>query len=296
MGDRETSIAFVTNAAIFRRGTGGLPAGALESRVERSVDRLLAIMAARRARGTFFVLGEVARRHPDMVRSIARAGHEVASHGDDHTDVSAMSPAAFRADLRRSKATIEDAIGDSIVGYRAPNFSIGASEAGWAYPILLEEGFLYDSSSFPIHHDRYGQPGAPRFPHRVWADGARELTEFPISTVRVMRVNLPVAGGGYFRLFPLSWIRRGLRRVNAYERQPVMFYLHPWELDPDQPRPPMPWAHRLRHYVGIRRLAAKLDGLLADFHFGTARDVLSLEPCGDIEATPSVVAACSTAS
>jgi polysaccharide deacetylase family protein (PEP-CTERM system associated) len=265
------------HAAIFRRGTAGLVHGSLESRVERSVDRLLELLSAHQARGTFFVLGDVARQHPRMVRRIARDGHEVACHGNDHTDVSALTPFSFRADLRRAKARIEDAIGARVVGYRAPNFSIGPSEQAWAYRVLVEEGFLYDSSIFPIHHDRYGHPDAPRFPYAAWTDGTNRLVEFPISTVRLMGVNLPMAGGGYFRLFPLSWIRRGLRHVNRRERQPVMFYLHPWELDPDQPRPAMPWAHRFRHYVGLKRLAAKLSGLLASFRFGTARDVLQLE-------------------
>jgi polysaccharide deacetylase family protein (PEP-CTERM system associated) len=265
------------HAAIFRRGTAHLPHGSLESRVERSVDRLLELMSTHHARGTFFVLGDIARRHPHMVRRIGREGHEVASHGNDHTDVSALTPFSFRADIRRAKARIEDAIGARVVGYRAPNFSIGPSEQAWAYRVLVEEGFLYDSSSFPIHHDRYGQPDAPRFPYPVWTGGAGRLMEFPITTVRLMGVNLPVGGGGYFRLLPLSWFRQGLHHVNVREKQPAMFYLHPWELDPDQPRPPMPWRNRVRHYVGLRRLGSKLTRLFEDFHFGTARDVLRLE-------------------
>jgi len=265
------------HAAIFRRGTRGLGHASLESRVARSVDRLLDLLSAHGARGTFFVLGDIARRHPAVVQRIAAAAHEVACHGDDHADVSALTPAAFRADIRRARARIEDAAGQRVVGYRAPNFSIGPSEQPWAYQVLVEEGFLYDSSSFPIHHDRYGQPDAPRFPHHAWTDGASRLVEFPISTVRLMGVNLPIGGGGYFRLFPLSWIRHGLHHVNARERQPVMFYLHPWELDPDQPRPPMPWSNRFRHYVGLKQLAAKLTGLLADFRFAPAREVLQLE-------------------
>jgi polysaccharide deacetylase family protein (PEP-CTERM system associated) len=263
------------HAAIFRRGTG-LTGGSLESRVERSVDRLLAMLDVHRARGTFFVLGEVARRHPSMVRRIAAAGHELASHGDDHTDVSALDPPRFRADLRRAKASIEDAAGERVVGYRAPNFSIGAAERPWAFQTLAEEGFLYDSSSFPIRHDRYGEPGAPRFPYAAWTDGATGLVEFPISTVRLLGINLPVGGGGYFRLLPLGWTRSGLRHVNTRERKPAMFYLHPWELDPDQPRHPMPLAQRWRHYGGLGRLAAKLTRLLTDFRFGPARDVLQL--------------------
>jgi polysaccharide deacetylase family protein (PEP-CTERM system associated) len=265
------------HAAIFRRATTGLDRRALESRVERNTDRLLEIFDAHRARATFFVLGEVARTHPAMVRRIAAEGHEIACHGDDHTDVARLTPPAFRADLRRSRARIEDAAGRPVLGYRAPNFSIGRTEQRWAYRILLEEGFRYDSSSYPIHHDRYGQPEAPRFPHTVWSEGIGRLVEFPISTVRVCGVNLPVGGGGYFRLLPLAWIRQGLRRINVRERQPVMFYLHPWEIDPDQPRPPMTWPNRFRHYVGLKRLAGKLGGLLGDFRFRSAGEVLQLQ-------------------
>lgn len=264
------------HAANFRAGTRHHGTGRLESRVERNVDRLLEIFSTHRARATFFVLGEVARRHPAMVRRLARERHEVGCHGHDHTDVTALDVLSFRKDIRQAKACIEDVLGERILGYRAPNFSIGRKEQPWAYRVLLEEGFQYDSSSFPIHHDRYGQPDAPRFPYAACSDGPRQLVEFPIGTARVMGVNLPIGGGGYFRLFPAALFKTGLRHVNLRERQPVMFYLHPWELDPDQPRPPMAWPNRFRHYVGLRRLAGKLGGLLADFHFRPAREVLSL--------------------
>lgn len=261
------------HAAIFRRGAGALAGARLDSRVERSVDELLAIMAGHGARGTFFVLGEVAAAHPRMVRTIAAAGHEIGCHSDRHEDVHRLHPGAFRDDLRRGRARIEDAVGARVIGYRAPNFSIGRAQS-WAYQILLDEGFRYDSSVHPIVHDRYGQPDAPRFPHEVWRRGAERLVEFPIGTVRLFGVNLPIGGGGYFRLLPLDFIRAGIRSVNARERQPVMFYLHPWELDPEQPRPPMAWHHRFRHYVGIERTATKLASLLAEFHFAPACEVL----------------------
>jgi polysaccharide deacetylase family protein (PEP-CTERM system associated) len=264
------------HAAVFRAGTRHHRAVPLESRVERNVDRLLDIFSTHDARATFFVLGEVARRHPAMVRRIARERHEVGCHGHDHTNITDFDALSFRRDIRRAKGCIEDALGEGIQGYRAPNFSIGRREQTWAYKVLLEEGFLYDSSCFPIHHDRYGQPRAPRFPYAACTDGPRQLVEFPIGTARVMGVNLPIGGGGYFRLFPTVLFRTGVRYVNARERQPVMFYLHPWEVDPDQPRPPMPWRHRFRHYVGIRRLAVKLCELLADFQFRPAREVLKL--------------------
>ena len=186
------------------------------------------------------------------MRRIADEQHEVACHGDRHEDVYRQSPREFRADVRRAKAQIEQIIGQEVIGYRAPNFSI-RPEQSWAYQILAEEGYQYDSSLHPIHHDRYGQPDAPRFPHEIWGDGVSSLTEFPIGTARVLGVNLPIGGGGFFRLLPFPLIRLGMRRVNLREEQPVMFYLHPWELDPGQPRPPMSWRHRFRHYVGVEQ-------------------------------------------
>jgi polysaccharide deacetylase family protein (PEP-CTERM system associated) len=263
------------HAEIFNRATGARAHGQFESRVERSIDQLLALMAAHGATGTFFVLGEIAARHPAMVRAIAEAGHEIACHSDRHENVYRLSPGEFRADTRQAKARIEDVIGDRIIGYRAPNFSIGPAQF-WAYQILLEEGFAYDSSTHPIHHDRYGQAGAPRFPYEVWRDGAATLLEFPIGTARLLGVNLPIGGGGYFRLAPLAPVRLGIERVNIREQRPVMFYLHPWEMDPGQPRPAMAWQHRFRHFVGVNQQAGKIDRLLAHFRFGTARQALEL--------------------
>jgi len=284
------------HAAIFRRGTSGRGPRHFESRVEESVDRLLALLNEHRARGTFFVLGEVAALHPAMVRTIAAAGHEIGCHSDRHEDVSAQSPGEFRADTRQAKARIEDAVGEAVIGYRAPNFSIGPAQS-WAYQVLLEEGFRYDSSTHPIVHDRYGQPDAPRFPHEIYRDGSGSLTEFPIGTVRLLGLNLPIGGGGFFRLLPGALTRLGIERVNAAERRPVMFYLHPWELDPGQPRPAMAWRYRFRHYVGLEKEAAKLSALLARFRFGTAREVLeaqgdearrvSVAPIAAGEASPS---------
>lgn len=261
------------HAAIFRNGTKALAGGYFESRVEQSVDRLLALLARHHTRATFFVLGEVAAAHPSIVRRIAGERHEVACHGDRHEDVYRQSAREFRADIRRAKARLEDLVGEPVMGYRAPNFSIGRAQS-WAYGILLEEGFRYDSSMYPILHDRYGQPGAPRFPYEIWRDGSASLTEFPIGTARMLGVNLPIGGGGYFRLSPFALVRLGIQRVNAREGQPVMFYVHPWELDPGQPRPPMAWHHRFRHYVGLEEEAAKLSRLLSEFRFGPARDVL----------------------
>jgi polysaccharide deacetylase family protein (PEP-CTERM system associated) len=275
------------HAAIFRTGARSAPGVAFESRVERSMDRLLDMLAAHRARGTFFVLGEVAEAHPAVVRRIAAEGHEVACHGDRHEDVYRQSPNEFRADLRRARGRIEQAVSAPVVGYRAPNFSIGRAQ-GWAYEILLEEGFRYDSSTYPILHDRYGQPSAPRFPYEIWRDGSSALVEFPIGTARVCGVNLPIGGGGYFRLSPFAAIRLGIERVNTQDRRPVMFYLHPWELDPGQPRPDMAWHHRFRHYVGVAGHAAKLERLLVHFRFGTALE--ALEVCVQPAWVPSLPA------
>ena len=273
------------HAAIFRRATEGQAPRDYESRVEASVDRLLGLLADHRARGTFFVVGEVAALHPGMVRRIAARGHEIGCHSDRHESVNVQTPAEFRADTRRAKARIEDALGQAVVGYRAPNFSIGLAQA-WAYPILLEEGFRYDSSLYPILHDRYGQPDAPRFPYDIWRNGSAALVEFPIGTTRLLNVNLPIGGGGFFRLLPFAWTRLGIHRVNTRECQPVMFYFHPWELDPHLPRPPMPWRHRLRHYVGIDKEVARLSRLLARFRFGTARDVLRRRGLADAAVRP----------
>jgi polysaccharide deacetylase family protein (PEP-CTERM system associated) len=286
------------HAAIFRNGTTARnPTSAMvtrrfESRVEQSVERLLGLLRDHYTRGTFFVLGEIAALHPAIVRKIAAEGHEIGCHGDRHEDVYRQSPREFRADIRQAKMRIEEVVGDRVIGYRAPNFSIGRAQA-WAYQILIEEGFRYDSSTYPILHDRYGQVSAPRFPYEIWRDGPEGLLEFPIGTARFLGVNLPIGGGGYFRLSPFALVRLGIQRVNAREQRPVMFYLHPWELDPGQPRPAMAWHHRFRHYVGVRKHAAKIDRLLAHFRFGTARQVLeeSSQPAVSVhQITPAIPA------
>jgi len=181
-------------------------------------------------------------------------------------------------ECKRGKArclTVTAQTGQPVIGYRAPNFSIDRSGV-WAYEILLEEGFRYDSSTYPIRHDRYGDVEAPRFPYRLPGNGHGALIEFPVGTARLLGMNLPIGGGGYFRLLPSSVIRYGIRHVNVHERQPLMFYFHPWELDPNQPRPLMPWYHRFRHLVGVGREEAKLADLLRHVRFSTARDILGL--------------------
>jgi polysaccharide deacetylase family protein (PEP-CTERM system associated) len=262
------------HAKVFQEGTNGARTG-LESRVEASTERVLALLASSGARATFFVLGQVAADHPNLIRKIAGEQHEIACHGDGHELVSRQTPPEFRADVRRAKALLEDITGEAIVGYRAPNFSIGRAQA-WAYEILMTEGFRYDSSSYPIRHDSYGDHAAPRFQHDVWQHGRARLIEFPIGTTRLLGMNLPIGGGGYFRLLPMAVTRAGIRRVNLGERQPVLFYFHPWELDPHQPRPAMPWRKRVRHYIGMAREEHKLARLFRDIKFTTIRDVLAI--------------------
>lgn len=265
------------HALVFQEAVRGRGQGGFESRVEQSTERVLSLFADRDVKGTFFILGEAAEGHPAIVRKIAQEKHEVACHGYHHTPVFSQTPDEFRAEIRRAKAILEDITGVPVMGYRAPNFSIGRTQS-WAYAILTEEGFRYDSSVYPILHDSYGDWRAPRFPHEIWRSGQERLIEFPIGTLRALGVNLPIGGGGYFRLLPGSLIAGGIRLVNALEAKPVMFYFHPWELDPEQPRPVMAWRHRFRHYVGQDRLAAKLSALLQGTPFGTAREALELTP------------------
>jgi polysaccharide deacetylase family protein (PEP-CTERM system associated) len=250
----------------------------MERRVEGSTERLLALFDRAGVRATFFVLGWVAERHPGLVRRIAALGHEVASHGYGHELVYDLSPARFRDDVRRTRALLEDLSGTAVDGYRAPGFSV-TSRSLWALDILIEEGYRYDASIFPIFHDRYGIPEAPRHPH-VLPRPAGPVFEVPASTVRIGGVNLPVAGGGYFRLLPYAWTRWGIRRVNRRERKPVVFYLHPWELDPGQPRLPLRGLSAYRHYHNLARTEQRLGRLLREFRFARVRDVWQHELAG----------------
>jgi polysaccharide deacetylase family protein (PEP-CTERM system associated) len=272
------------HATFFQEAVNGVTQG-LESRVESSTERILTLLAEHDVKATFFVLGEVAAEHPVIVRKIAGAGHEVACHDYHHTLVRDRSPEVFRAAIRRAKAVLENVGGQPVVGYRAPSFSIGAGER-WAYAVLAEEGFRYDSSVYPIAHDHYGDRGAPRFPYEIWRSGGERLIEFPIGTFRLGGVNLPIGGGGYFRLLPGGLVGAGIRRVNTVEGRPVMFYFHPWELDPGQPRPAMVWHRRFRHFVGQHRQEAKLAHLIHTVSFGTAREVLErAEPDANLSVT-----------
>ena len=241
-------------------------------RMEASTRRLLDQLAAAGVQGTFYVLGQIAKARPGLVRAIHEAGHEVGSHSWDHNRVHRFTPASFRDDVLRGKDALEQAIGEPVFGFRAPTFSV-VRETGWALDVLAECGFLYDSSVFPVRHDRYGVPDAPRGPFRA-VGREREILELPPVTYRVAGVNLPVAGGGYFRLFPLAVVRAGLRQVARSSAPAVgVLYFHPWEFDPDQPRLPLRSLSRWRTYVGIEKTTRRLDELLGAFPFRRAIDV-----------------------
>jgi len=241
-------------------------------RLERNAGRVLDLFDRAGVRGTFFVLGWWAERLAGLVKRIAGAGHEIASHGYAHRMITEQSPEEFRADVRRAKALLEDLVGQAVAGYRAPTFSI-TERTLWAVDILAEEGYGYDSSIFPIRHDRYGIPSAPRHIHLRHGRNGATLVEFPPTTLRMLGCNLPVAGGGYLRLLPARLVHRALRAVNR-RGWPAIVYFHPWELDPEQPRLAVKGFSRFRHYVNLHRTAAKLRFLLSRLQFTTAGDVV----------------------
>lgn len=235
----------------------------LECRVEANIERILLLLDSRGIHATFFTLGWIAERYPAMLRRVAAAGHEVASHGHAHLRASEQSAAQFADDVRRSKAILEQLTGLAVRGYRAPSFSIGAANL-WAFDVLQEAGYRYSSSIYPIRHDHYGMPDAPRFAWRP--RGPHGVLELPVSTVRLRGRNLPAGGGGYFRLMPYALSRWLLRRINSRDGQAGIFYFHPWELDPGQPRPPGLSARtRFRHYLNLGRMEARLGRLTRDF-------------------------------
>jgi polysaccharide deacetylase family protein (PEP-CTERM system associated) len=234
----------------------------LPRRVDRNVNRLLDLFAEAEIRSTFFTLGWVAERHPALIRRMVAEGHELASHGWDHTRADSQDPESFRADIRKTKRLLEDLGGVAVTGYRAATFSIGPRNP-WAFAVLGEEGYRYSSSLYPIRHDLYGDAGASRVPFHP--DGL-PLLEVPMTTVQWFGRNVPCSGGGYFRLLPYAASRLNMRRVNAREGRPCVFYFHPWEIDPDQPRQDgVNFRARFRHYTNLDRMEAKLRRLLADF-------------------------------
>ena len=240
-------------------------------RVERNVDLILALLETHQARATFFTLGWIAERYPALVRRIVDGGHELASHGYAHLRASAQSPADFSRDITLSKNLLEQLAGEAVKGYRAPSFSIAAGNL-WALDSLQAAGYRYSSSIYPIRHDHYGMPDAPRFASRP--TGEDGLLELPISTVRILGRNIPAGGGGYFRLLPYAASRWALRRINSHDGQAGIFYFHPWELDPGQPRPAgIGIKTRFRHYLNLRRMEHRIARLLGDFRWGRIDDI-----------------------
>ena len=234
-------------------------------RVERNVDAILEILDEHRAHATFFTLGWMAERYRDMVRSIVAQGHELASHGYAHQRATDQSPQEFYQDITRAKSLLEDVGGVAVQGYRAPSFSIGRTNL-WAQSTLKKAGYRYSSSVYPIRHDHYGMPDAPRF--AFYPEGADGLLELPVTTVSLFNRNLPAGGGGYFRLLPYSVSRWCLRRVNTVDRQPCIFYFHPWEIDPGQPRQKnISVKTRFRHYVNLSSMERRIRALCKDFHW-----------------------------
>ena len=243
----------------------------LECRVERNVDRILELFDRHGVKATFFTLGWVAERYPSMVRRMVAQGHELASHGWSHVRVTQQDQDAFRQDIVRTKGLLEDVSGQDILGYRAASYSIGAANL-WALDVLRETGHLYSSSIYPIRHDLYGMPEAPRFGFRP---GEGDFLEFPVTTFRVANKNLPCGGGGWFRLVPYAGMRWAIRRVNRVDGESAIFYFHPWELDPDQPRQAgIDAKTRFRHYLNLARMESRLNRLLGDFSWGRMDEVL----------------------
>jgi polysaccharide deacetylase family protein (PEP-CTERM system associated) len=243
-------------------------------RVERNVERLLQLFERHGARATFFTLGWIAERYPQLVRRIAASGHEIASHGYGHLRATEQSREEFAADIRRAKALLEDTVGVQVLGYRAPSFSIGHANA-WAFDCIAEAGYRYSSSVYPVRHDHYGMPDAPRFPYEVRPG----LIEIPVATARWLGRNWPAGGGGYFRLAPYRVSRWAIRRVNRVDGRPTIFYFHPWEIDPDQPRVAgLSLKTRFRHYLNLHRTELRLARLLADFHWDRVDRAFGLRP------------------
>lgn len=261
------------HVAALARGIDRKSWDSRESRVVANSNKLLGIFDQFGVKATFFVLGWVAERHPALVREISDRGHEVACHGYSHRLVYEQTPKEFHEETLHAKNILEGITGNAVHGYRAASYSI-VRESLWALDILQELGFTYDSSIFPVHHDRYGIPDAKRVPHRLCTPEGKFIVEWPLATANFFGYRLPVAGGGYFRLLPYWFSRWGLASINRREQLPFNFYLHPWEIDPAQPRIPASLLSRFRHYTNLEKCEDRLRCLLAEFRFGTARDGL----------------------
>ena len=244
------------------------------SRVEQNTDKLLALFDDAGINATFFVLGWVAERHPELVKRIAAGNHEIASHGYSHQLVFNQSPDVFREETRKSKEILENIVQQPVLGYRAASYSITA-KSFWALDILAELGFTWDSSIFPVHHDRYGVPGSPEEPYIIKSPNGALLKEFPLTTAKVMGMSVPAAGGGYFRQYPYPLSRWLFNKASLNQSKPQIFYLHPWEIDPEQPRVEgLSWKSRFRHYTNLEVCYSRLERLLKDFQFGTLSESL----------------------
>ncbi len=259
-------------------------------RVEKNTDWILEILGKCGVKATFFILGWVAERCPDLVKRIQSFGHEIGCHGYDHQAIYDGTYEDFERDVRRAKSVIESITGRALKSYRAPSFSI-TSKTLWALGVLADHGFEYDSSIFPVSHDLYGIPDAPRFPYLKIFDAEHAIKEFPPSTLRFCGLNCPIGGGGYLRLLPYGWTALAIRRLNRVERQPVMVYLHPWEIDPDQPRISSSLRSRFRHYQNLETTEGKLKKLLHDFSFSTMEHVLAGRTL-DIHSSPGTLSPC----
>ncbi len=232
-------------------------------RVEKNTHHVLDIFSENEVKATFFMLGWVADRYPGLVERICKDGHELASHGYAHLRVTSQTRAEFREDIQRTKGMLEDMSGYGVIGYRAPSYSIGKANL-WAHEEIQEAGYEYSSSVYPVHHDLYGFPEAPRYMFKC----REQLFEIPISTLPIGKRNIPIGGGGYFRLYPYSFSRWAINRVNDRENQSTLFYFHPWEVDPDQPKQDAGFKSRFRHYLNLKRMEARLRRLLKDFNWG----------------------------
>ncbi|MFH1868336.1 MAG: XrtA system polysaccharide deacetylase, partial [Candidatus Omnitrophota bacterium] len=239
------------------------------------MDKILKILDESNTKATFFVLGWIAQRHAELIKDLHRRGHEIATHGYSHNMIYEMSPGIFKEDLKKSISIIEEIIKDKIIGHRASNFSV-VKESLWSLDIMSECGIRYDASIFPIKHHRYGIPDAERFPHSIDVrEGRMKIAEFPCSTIRLLGKNIPFSGGGYFRLMPYQLVKACIKSLNRASK-PAMVYLHPWELDPNQPREKVKWNYRFMHYINLGKTQNKLKKLVKDFSFTTVKDVLGL--------------------
>jgi len=242
-----------------------------EQRITESLTRILEILDEKKVKATFFVLGWIAEHYPELVREIDRRGHELATHGLSHTLLTQLTPGQFEEELKRSVQLIEKNASGKVIGHRAPSFSV-TEKTYWAFDILVKQGLEYDSSVFPVSfHPDYGVPDAPLGPYKI----TEKVWEFPLSVVKILGRNIPISGGGYFRIFPYSFIRYGIRKANL-EGRPVVFYLHPWEIDPHQPKVKLPPLKKFRHYYNLDKTEQRLRKLLDDFQFTTIREVLDL--------------------